>query len=59
MYFVFTYGNRRMKSVEIVLRVWEGKGQKMMEGVNLRNIVSSYVNITMYSLYNNHMPIEK
>jgi hypothetical protein len=35
-----------MKSVEIVLTIGEG-GRRMMEGVSLTNIVSTYVNITM------------
>jgi hypothetical protein len=42
---VFLYENRRMKPVEIVLR--RGRG-RMMERVNLRCIVSTYINITMY-----------
>jgi hypothetical protein len=40
--------NRRMKPVEIVLRR-RGRGKRMNdEGVNLRYMVSPYVNITMY-----------
>jgi hypothetical protein len=35
-----------MKSVEIVLG--GGERREMMEGINLRSIVSAYINITMY-----------
>jgi hypothetical protein len=45
MYLESIYENRRMKPVEIVLRRQKGK---RMEGVNLRYIVSTYVNIIMY-----------
>jgi hypothetical protein len=48
MYFVFIYENRRMNPDEIVLRSREGGRRRTMEGVNLRYIVSPYVNITMY-----------
>jgi hypothetical protein len=48
------YENRIMKPLEIVLR--RGK-RRMMEGVNLRYILSTYVNVTMYppvqQLYSN------
>jgi hypothetical protein len=37
-----------MKPVEIVLRREEKERVRMMEGLNLRYIVSTYVNITMY-----------
>jgi hypothetical protein len=47
MYFVCIYENRRMKYVVIVIRR-EGR-RRMMQGVNLRFIVSTYANITMYS----------
>jgi hypothetical protein len=49
MYFTLIYENRRMKPVETVLRKSGkvGKGRPM-EGINLRHIVSTYVNITMY-----------
>jgi hypothetical protein len=47
MYFVSIYENRRMKPVEIVLRT--GRGMRENDGgVNLRYIVSTYVNITVY-----------
>jgi hypothetical protein len=44
MYFVFIYENRNMKAFEIVLRRREGAREKS-GGVNLRYIVSTYVNI--------------
>jgi hypothetical protein len=47
MCFVSIFENRRMKSVEIVQRSGRRRG-RMMEGVNLRYIGSSYVNVTMY-----------
>jgi hypothetical protein len=37
-----------MKLVEIVLRRGEEEEGRMMERVNLRYFVSTYVNITMY-----------
>jgi hypothetical protein len=40
-----------MKSVEIVLRSGGGGGGgRMMEGVNLRYVVITFVNITIYPL---------
>jgi hypothetical protein len=48
MYFVSIYENRRMKPVEIVTRIGEEGSQRMMGRVNLRYIVSAYVNITIY-----------
>jgi hypothetical protein len=44
--FVFMYENRMRKPVKIILR-GEGRG-RMMEGVNLRCIISTYVNVTVY-----------
>jgi hypothetical protein len=44
MYFVCVHENRTMKPDEIVLR---SGGGRMMEGVNLIYIVSTYVNVTM------------
>jgi hypothetical protein len=38
-----------MKPVEIALRRGEEERGSVMEGANLRYIVSTYVNITMYS----------
>jgi hypothetical protein len=32
---------------------------RIVEGVNLRYIVSTFVNVTMYSQYNNNMIIKK
>jgi hypothetical protein len=58
MYFVFIFENRRMKPVEIVLRRRERGKRRMMEGVNLRYIISTYVNITMCPLYNYYMLIK-
>jgi phosphotransferase system glucose/maltose/N-acetylglucosamine-specific IIC component len=43
--FYIHYENRRMKPIKIVLR--KGGGSKM-EWVNLRYIITTYVNITMY-----------
>jgi hypothetical protein len=50
MYFVSVYENRRMKPVEIVLRREreEGEKRRTVEEINLRYIVSTYVNIKMY-----------
>jgi hypothetical protein len=57
MDFVFMYENRRMKPIEIVLRrCCKGKG-RMMEGINLRNIVSAHINITIYSFVQCYMLI--
>jgi hypothetical protein len=36
-----------MKAVEIVLRSGGGGKREMMEGVNLRYTVTTYVNVTM------------
>jgi hypothetical protein len=48
-----------MKPVEIVLGRGRGKeGEWSMEGVNLRYIISIYVNITVFSLYNYYMLIK-
>jgi hypothetical protein len=55
MYFISICENRRMKPVKIVLRKGGGKRGIMKEGVNLRSIVSTYINITMYHLYNYYM----
>jgi hypothetical protein len=43
-----------MKPTEIILRE-EGERRRMMEGVNISYIVSTYVNITMYPPYNYYM----
>jgi hypothetical protein len=57
MYFVFIYENRRMTPVEIVLRRGMGGRGKMIEGINLRYIVSTCVTTIMDPLYNYYMPI--
>jgi hypothetical protein len=49
MCFVSIYENRRMKPVEIALRRGSERRGRMMEGINLRYIVRTYVNITMYT----------
>jgi hypothetical protein len=46
MYFVFICENKRMRPVEIVLS--RRGGGRRMERINLKYIVSTYVNITMY-----------
>jgi hypothetical protein len=43
---------KQMSPVETILRVAEG-GIKSDGGVNLRCIVSTFVNVTMYHWYNN------
>jgi hypothetical protein len=52
-----------MKLVEIVQRRGEGGRKRMMERVNLRYIVSTYVNIAIYPsvqlLYANKLPSKK
>jgi hypothetical protein len=53
MYFLSIYENRRMKLVEIVSFNNEGGRREREEGeqwrrVNLRYIVSTYANITIY-----------
>jgi hypothetical protein len=48
MYFVSIDENGRWKPVEIVLRRREGGRGRMMVGINLRYIVSTHINITMY-----------
>jgi hypothetical protein len=49
MYFVSISKNRRMKPSKIVLGKGGGGRGRMMEEVNLRYIVSTYVKITMFS----------
>jgi hypothetical protein len=48
MYFVSTYGKRRMTPVKTVLRRGEGK-REGDGGVDQRYVVSTYVNIKIYS----------
>jgi hypothetical protein len=45
MYFILAYENRTMKPVEIIVRRGR-RDEGMMQGVNLRYVVSTYVNIT-------------
>jgi hypothetical protein len=44
MYFISIYENRRMKLVEIVLKIGDDGRGRMIEGVNLRYIISTHVN---------------
>jgi hypothetical protein len=37
-----------MKPIQIVLKGGEGRRGRKMKGVNLRYIINTYVNITMY-----------
>jgi hypothetical protein len=48
MYFVFIYENRKIHPVEIVLQRREGRKGRMMERVNLKYMVSTHINITVY-----------
>jgi hypothetical protein len=45
---VFMYENGTMRPIEIVLRKRDRGQRRMMEGVNLRYTVSTFVNVTMY-----------
>jgi hypothetical protein len=47
MYFASIYENRRIKPVEIV-QEREGGRRETEEGINLRYIISTYINIIMY-----------
>jgi hypothetical protein len=49
MYFVFRYENRRMKPVEIVLRMGARGRRRMMEEVNLTMIYCKH--ICKYTMY--------
>jgi hypothetical protein len=46
-----------MRPLETIIKRGEGE-KRMMEGVNLRCIVSTFVNITTYPQYNNNMLIK-
>jgi hypothetical protein len=48
MHFVSVNENKTMKHVEIVLKRGKGGRGRMMEGVNLRHIANTHVNIKMY-----------
>jgi hypothetical protein len=41
------YENGKMRPAETVPRMGAGEYRRMMEGVNLRYIVSTFVNVTM------------
>jgi hypothetical protein len=43
MYFVFIYENRRMKPVEIVLRMGDERKGRMMERINLTKIYCKHM----------------
>jgi hypothetical protein len=60
MYFVSIYENRRMKLVEIVLRSGGGERKENNGGCksNLRYIISTYVNTTIFPLHNSYMLIK-
>jgi hypothetical protein len=47
------YENRKMRTVETILRVRKGI-KKNDGGVNLRYIISTFVNITIYLQYHNN-----
>jgi hypothetical protein len=50
MCFVFIYENRRMKSVEVVLRGGEREEGEWWSGwIQLRYILNTYANIRMYT----------
>jgi hypothetical protein len=57
MYFAFIYENRRRKPAEIVLIRGRGGG-RMMEEINLKYIVSTFVNTIMYPQYSYYMVIK-
>jgi hypothetical protein len=57
MYFVSKYENRRMESVEIVLRKEEGRRENDGGGKS-KIYCKQYVNITMYPPYNYYMLIK-
>jgi hypothetical protein len=39
-----------MRPIEAILRREEGRGkERVMDGVNLKYIVSTFINVTMYS----------
>jgi hypothetical protein len=57
MYFLPIYENRRMKSVEIVLR--NGRDERTIEGVNLTKIYCKHIsNISVYPPVNYYMLIK-
>jgi hypothetical protein len=46
--------NGTVRHIETILRRGERGDKWMMEGVNLRYIVSTFINVPMYPLYNNN-----
>jgi hypothetical protein len=50
---MYQYG---MRPAEIILRRGDGEKRRIMEEVNLRYNMSTFVNVTIYPQYNN-MPI--
>jgi hypothetical protein len=57
VYFVFIYENKRMKPVQSVLRREEEGERENEGGRNLRYIVSTYANISMYPPFSYYMLI--
>jgi hypothetical protein len=53
------YVNGKMRPVEIILRMGGGGIKENDRGVNLRYVVRTFVNVTMYPQYNNNMIIKK
>jgi hypothetical protein len=52
------YENGKMRPIKTIL-MGGGETKENSEGVNLRYIVSTLVNVTMYPQYNNNMIIKK
>jgi hypothetical protein len=47
------YKNGKMRTAETILRMGKAGQKTMMQGVNLKYIVSTFINVTMYTQYNN------
>jgi hypothetical protein len=43
MYFIHLYENRIVKPIEIVVRIEEDEGGKMMDGVNLTKVCCEHI----------------
>jgi hypothetical protein len=57
-YYTLMDENGKMRPVETVLRMGEGRQRRMMEGVNLTKIdYKHFVNVIMYPQYNINMII--
>jgi hypothetical protein len=58
---VFIYENRILKYVEIVLRKWEGRRRRTIEGVNIMQIYFKHMSKcqNIFPLYNYHVLIKK